>query len=375
MVGAEIPSVEDGLGSAQRAVLRALFELGATSNGDFIRTERVVARALGVEAVPSLEEFFGPGWLEREKRDDEDFTWAAFASNSDDLVANLAAARVEAEARHAATATGRRALRHYLALVPLTQDFSVPYPLVEGQGHFGSLDGGPPADPFYNECRLTSFAERLLGDSGRGAKLPMFLVLGSRKPHCVPPHRVDAVASACAALLRDDRAEFDLGTPCPPVGDARFVDPRSFARDGKGELLVSGRVAFDAERLALEIQALPWLTHTTTWHNLLADLIRLEHLANVEDFYDESDGDRFSLVLALGQREAPVETLARVRALLTVQYRIELRARADAEKDMPLAPRELLVRFVQHRVAQEGSIRRVADQLAELASFVDVPRR
>src|SRR5262249_4635565 len=106
----------------ERAVLTALRDVGATSDRPYRRVTRVLQRVVG-RPIPWLDdELLRPNW-ESSDRDE---------------------------------------VRAFAALVRLTQPFIMRYPLVDGRGNFGSMDGDPPADPVFSECRLTAMGEAVL---------------------------------------------------------------------------------------------------------------------------------------------------------------------------------------------------------------------
>jgi DNA gyrase subunit A len=234
----------------------------------------------------------------------------------------------------------------YDALVRLAQVFSLRYPLVDGQGNFGSVDGDPPAAMRYTEARMTAIAAELLADIDKDtvdfvenydgtrmqpsilpAKLPNLLINGSAgiavgMATNIPPHHLGEVVRATAALIEnpdltaDELCEFVLG-PDFPTGATifRFDDDRrnpatgqkeriDAIRDlyahGRGRVVMQAQCAFEetrADRMAIVVTELPYQVNKATLVEKIADLVTGKKIDGIADLRDESDRDGMRLVI------------------------------------------------------------------------------
>ena len=207
----------------------------------------------------------------------------------------------------------------YDALVRLAQDFAQRYPLVEGQGNFGNIDGDNAAAMRYTECKLTPIAEVLLGELAHGtvdwapnfdgtlqeptwlpARLPHLLLNGTTgiavgMATDVPPHNLNEIVSACVRLLDDpdasvrDLCEHVLGPDYPTT--AEIITPRADLRaiyeSGTGS--VRARAVFTREGSNLVVTALPWQVSPGKVIEQIAQQMRAKKLPWLEDIRDESD--------------------------------------------------------------------------------------
>ncbi len=234
----------------------------------------------------------------------------------------------------------------YDALVRLAQTFSLRYPLVDGQGNFGSVDGDPPAAMRYTEARMTAIAAELLADIDKDtvdfvenydgtrmqpsilpAKLPNLLINGSAgiavgMATNIPPHHLGEVARATVALIEnpdftaDQLCEYVLG-PDFPTGATifRFDDERrnpatgqkeriDAIRDlyahGRGRVVMQATCAFEetrADRMAIVVTELPYQVNKATLVEKIADLVTGKKIEGIADLRDESDRDGMRLVI------------------------------------------------------------------------------
>src|SRR5207249_3261515 len=229
------------------------------------------------------------------------------------------------------------------ALVRLAQDWSVRYPLIDGQGNFGSVDGDPPAAYRYTECRLTELAEELLADIDRETVdfTPNFddsteepLVLPSRVPNLlvngssgiavgmatnVPPHNLGEVCDALVALIEnpeltlDDLMRFIPGPDFPTAGFICGQTPiRDAYREGRGILTVRARAEIETDeksgRSAIIVTEIPYQVNKSRLVERIAELVNERKLDGISDLRDESDRDGMRVVIEL-KRDAVPEIL------------------------------------------------------------------
>ena len=245
----------------------------------------------------------------------------------------------------------------YDALVRLAQDFSMRYPLVDGQGNFGSVDGDPPAAMRYTEARMTAIAAELLADIDKEtvdfadnydgtkrepsvlpAKLPNLLINGSSgiavgMATNIPPHHLGEVCAATIALIddpeltSDDLCEQILG-PDFPTGGTIFryerqknpltgqweqVDAiRQMYAHGHGRVVMRAQVAFEetrANRMAVVVSELPYQVNKATLVEKIADLVSGRRIEGIADLRDESDRDGMRNVVELKRDANPHKVL------------------------------------------------------------------
>jgi DNA gyrase subunit A len=240
----------------------------------------------------------------------------------------------------------------YETLVRMAQDFSLRYPLVDGQGNFGSVDGDPPAAMRYTEARMASITDEMLADieketvdfvdnyDGRlrqptvlPSKLPNLLVNGSSgiavgMATNIPPHDLNEICEAIRALIDnpdlsvDELCEIVTGPDFPTGGTIfRFEEQRNpltgerervdairhLYATGRGRIIVRGQVAFEEARggMAVVITELPYQVNKTTLIEKMADLVASKKITDVRDIRDESDRDGMRIVVEVKRDGSP----------------------------------------------------------------------
>jgi DNA gyrase subunit A len=240
----------------------------------------------------------------------------------------------------------------YETLVRMAQDFSLRYPLVDGQGNFGSVDGDPPAAMRYTEARMASITDEMLGDieketvdfvdnyDGRlrqptvlPSKLPNLLVNGSSgiavgMATNIPPHNLGEVAAAARALIDDPELtvdelcdivhgpDFPTGGTIyrmdrhrnPVTGEMEEVDAiRHLYATGRGRIIIKGQVAFEEVRggMAVVISELPYQVNKSTLIERMAELVGSKKITDVRDIRDESDRDGMRIVVEVKRDGSP----------------------------------------------------------------------
>ena len=245
----------------------------------------------------------------------------------------------------------------YDALVRLAQDFSLRYPLVDGQGNFGSVDGDPAAAMRYTEARMTAITAEVLADIDKDtvefvenydgtrmqpsvlpAKLPNLLINGSAgiavgMATNIPPHNLGEVVRATQALIDDPEMTTDelcehlLGPDLPTggmifrydrrrnpaTGEWEEIDAiRDMYRHGRGRVVMQAQVAFEetrAGRTAIVATAIPYQVNKSTLLEKIADLVKGAKVDGIADLRDESDRDGMRIVIECKKDAAPRKVL------------------------------------------------------------------
>jgi DNA gyrase subunit A len=221
----------------------------------------------------------------------------------------------------------------YEALVRMAQDFSFRYPLIDGQGNFGSVDGDPPGAMRYTEARLSRMAMELLADIEKEtvAFAPNFdqtmkepVVLPSRVPNLlmngaagiavgmatnIPPHNLAELVDALGALVDDpdlsDEALLRVvkGPDFPTGGLILGRDGiRAAYTEGRGSITVRAKTAFEelrGGRMAIIVTELPYMVNKAATVERIAELVREKKLNGVSDLRDESDRRGMRIVIEL----------------------------------------------------------------------------
>jgi DNA gyrase subunit A len=221
----------------------------------------------------------------------------------------------------------------YPSIVRLAQPFSLRYPLVDGQGNFGSIDGDPPAAMRYTEARLSRIAGEVLADLDRDTVdfVPNYdntrrepVVLPSRLPNLIvngssgiavamatniPPHNLGEVVDALMLLAREPKSNLDalmekLPAPDFPTGAMICGDAgiRSAYRTGRGLLTVRARTQLEegrAGRTRIVIDEIPYMVNKASMIEKMADLVRDGRVVGIGDIRDESDRRGMRVVIEL----------------------------------------------------------------------------
>src|SRR5690606_17881690 len=226
----------------------------------------------------------------------------------------------------------------YDALVRLAQDFSMRYPLIDGQGNFGSVDGDLPAAMRYTEVRMSRLAAELLADIDKETvdfvpnydesesepsvlptRVPNLLVNGSSgiavgMATNIPPHNLTEVVDACVALIDNpaitipELMEIVPGPDFPTAGiinGAREI--YSAYTTGRGRILVRARTEIeeidDNGREAIIVTELPYQVNKARLLERIADLVRGKLIEGISELRDESDKDGMRVVIELKRGE------------------------------------------------------------------------
>jgi DNA gyrase subunit A len=286
----------------------------------------------------------------------------------------------------------------YETLVRLAQDFSLRYPLVDGQGNFGSVDGDPPAAMRYTEARMAAISDEMLADieketvdfvdnyDGRlrqptvlPSKLPNLLVNGSSgiavgMATNIPPHNLGEIASAIRGLIDnpdlsvDELCEIVTGPDFPTGGTLfRFEDQRNsitgekervdairhMYATGRGRVIIRGQVAFEevrAGRMAVVVTELPYQVNKTTLIEKMADLVGSKKITDVSDIRDESDRDGMRIVVEVKRDGSPHTVMQQLfkHTQLQTSFSANMLALVDGQpQTLPL--KKMLEHYITYR--------------------------
>ena len=227
----------------------------------------------------------------------------------------------------------------YDALVRMAQPFSMRYPLVDGQGNFGSVDGDPPAAYRYTECRLARIAEEMLADIDKDAvdfgrnfdeKFDEPLVLPSRIPNLlingsngiavgmatnIPPHNLTEIVDATITLVNNPHAtlpeilKFVQGPDFPTAGIIHGKSGILEAyKTGRGRFVMRAKAAietFNKDRQAIIVTEIPYQVNKARLIERIAELVNNKHIEDISDIRDESDREGMRIVLELKRGAEP----------------------------------------------------------------------
>ncbi len=275
IVSRAIPSIEDGLKPVQRRILHSMNLMGLKPNTQTKKSARIVGDVIGK---------FHP---------------------------------------HGDTAI-------YDALVRMAQDFSLRYPLVYGQGNFGSIDGDPPAAYRYTEAKLMSISSELLQDMEKETvnfipnfdnslkepellpgKLPTLMLNGATgiavgMATNIPPHNLTEVCNAILAYIKkpditiEEFCEIVTG-PDFPTGGSVQGDMIELYKTGRGRLILRGKVNVETikKKEAIVITEIPYMLNKSTLVTQIAGLVQNKKLKNISDLRDESSKGKIRIVIEL----------------------------------------------------------------------------
>ncbi len=272
----------------------------------------------------------------------------------------------------------------YDALVRLAQDFNMRYPLVDGQGNFGSVDGDPAAAYRYTEARLAAIAEELLADIDKNTVdfIPNFdetteepVVLPSRIPNLIvngssgiavgmatniPPHNLGEIVDGLVRLVDDPDATLkDLmslikGPDFPTGGIIHGVDGIMQAyHEGKGLIKVRAKARIEREHRGGEniiVTELPYQVNKARLIEKMAELVREKIIEGVSELRDESDRDGIRIVIELKRGETAQVILNNLykHTQMETTFGITLLALVNGQPKI-LTLKRLLSLFLQHR--------------------------
>ncbi len=273
----------------------------------------------------------------------------------------------------------------YDALVRMAQPFSLRYPLIDGQGNFGSVDGDPPAAYRYTECKLTRLAERMLADIEKDtvdfvpnydgshtepeilpSQFPNLLVNGSDgiavgMATNIPPHNLGEVVDALLALIANPAITLEeildiVPGPDFPTG-GQLLGRQSIRQaylTGRGSLTMRALAAIETDkrsaRASIIVREIPYQVNKARMIERMAELVNEKRIDGISDLRDESDRDGMRIVIELKRDAEPRIVLNQLYKLTQMQQGygiILLGIHEGRPKEMNLL--EMLVAFLEHR--------------------------
>ncbi len=344
IVGRALPDVRDGLKPVHRRILYGLHEMGLSFNRPTRKCAKIVGEVLG-----------------------------KFHPHGDTPV--------------------------YDALVRMAQLFSMRYPLIDGQGNFGSVDGDPPAAMRYTEARLSKIASTLLEDIDKETvdfrpnyddsevepevlptRVPNLLINGSSgiavgMATNIPPHNLKEIIDACIALLADPHtpmAKILEMVPGPDFPTGGFILGRQGILDyylrGRGSLKLRAKAAMEKlgkDRESIIVTELPFQVNKARLIEHVAALVGEKKIEGISDARDESDRDGMRIVFELKRGENAEVILNNLykQTQMQISFGVIMLAIVNGQ------PRELgiidvIKRFLEHRV---DVVRRRTDYLLRKA--------
>ncbi len=286
----------------------------------------------------------------------------------------------------------------YDSLVRMAQDFSMRYPLVDGQGNFGSIDGDSAAAYRYTEARLTRIATEMLADIDKDTVdfIPNYdesrqepVVLPTRFPNLlvngssgiavgmatnIPPHNLTEVVEATIHLLQKPGAKLNeimRMVPGPDFPTGGFIYGRegilSAYQTGRGIVVMRARATIDragrsGERMAIVVTEIPYQVNKAKLIERIADLVNDKKLEGISDLRDESDREGMRIVIELKRDAIPDIVLNNLYKLTPMQQTfgvINLAIVNGQPRELPLI--DALNIFIEHR--REVVIRRTRYEL------------
>ncbi len=224
----------------------------------------------------------------------------------------------------------------YEAMVRMAQDFSLRYPLVFGQGNFGSIDGDPPAAYRYTEAKLMQISSELLQDIDKETvkftpnfdnslkepellpgKLPTLMLNGASgiavgMATNIPPHNLTEVCNAIVAYIKKPKISIEelvkiVTGPDFPTGGMVFGDMLELYKTGRGKMILRGKTSIENVRKkdAIVITEIPYMLNKSSLVMHIADLIQKKKLRDISDLRDESSKGKIRIVLELRKGANP----------------------------------------------------------------------
>jgi DNA gyrase subunit A len=273
----------------------------------------------------------------------------------------------------------------YPSLVRMAQDFSLRYPLIDGQGNFGSVDGDPPAAMRYTEARMTRIGEEMLRDINRNtvdyvpnyddtreeptvlpAAIPNLLINGSSgiavgMATNIPPHNLSEVIAALVCLLDNPDCtlqELMQHLPGPDFPTAGFIHGRQGVLDayrtGRGFLQLRARCDIEESdrtgRQTIIITEIPYQVNKAKLLEKIVEMVRLRRIDGVSDMRDESDRDGMRIVIEL-RRDAVAQVVLNqlyANTQLQTTFGVIMLALVDNQPHI-LSLKKLLGYYLEHR--------------------------
>lgn len=329
IVSRALPDVRDGLKPVQRRILFGAQEMGVGPTSAFKKTARLVGEVMG-----------------------------KFHPHGDSAI--------------------------YDTMVRMAQDFSLRYPLITGQGNFGSVDGDPPAQMRYTEARLAPIATELLTDLDRDtvdfqanfdgsmnepdvlpARIPNLLLNGASgiavgMATNIPPHNLSEICDAVEMVIENPDCSVDelmtiVHGPDFPTAASIFDQDeiRQAFATGRGKIAMRARIEreeADTGRQRLIVTELPYQVNKATLLERIADLVRSKRMDGISDLRDESDRDGMRVVIELSRSASYQSVRAQLYKHTALQstFAVNMLALIDGQPRV-ITLREALQAFIDHR--------------------------
>jgi DNA gyrase subunit A len=330
IIGRALPDVRDGLKPVHRRILYAMHDMGILHNRKYVKCAKVVGECLG-----------------------------KYHPHGDSAL--------------------------YDSLVRMAQPFSLRYPLVDGQGNFGSVDGDPPAAYRYTECRMTRIAEDLLADIDKETvdfvpnfdestveptilptRIPNLLINGSNgiavgMATNIPPHNLTEIVDATITMVNNPAAQladllkFVQGPDFPTAGIIHGKSGITEAyKTGRGRFMMRAKAAIEnitKDRQAVIVTEIPYQVNKSRLIERIAELVNNKHIDDVSDIRDESDRDGMRIVVELKRGGEPQLVLNQLFKHTQMQesFSMILLAVVNGQpKEMGLV--QAIKYFIDHRV-------------------------
>jgi len=269
----------------------------------------------------------------------------------------------------------------YFALVRMAQDFSLRYPLVLGQGNFGSIDGDPPAAMRYTEAKLSPIASELLEDIEKETvkfvpnfdnslkepellpgKLPNLILNGSSgiavgMATNIPPHNLNEISDAVIAYVKNPDISIEelceiVKGPDFPTGGYVYGDMKEFYSTGKGRLIVRGKVTTEniGNKDAVIITEIPYMVNKSDLIVQIAKLVQDKKIVDVTDLRDESAKGKIRIVIELKKGVNPKFIINKLYRYTRVQdsFSANMLALVGGEPKI-LGLKDILSEYVSYR--------------------------
>lgn len=272
----------------------------------------------------------------------------------------------------------------YDALVRLAQTFSLRYPVVNGQGNFGSVDGDPPAAMRYTEARMTRLAEEMLRDINKEtvdfgpnyddsteeplvlpAAFPFLLANGASgiavgMATNLPPHNLREIAAAVGAVIDNPNIGVEqlmkfISGPDFPTGGIIYGTRgiRSAYRTGRGRIVVRARFVLEENkrgRDVIVVNEIPYMVNKAALVTRIAELVHDRKIDGIADLRDESDRNGMRIVIELKKGVSPKVILNQLFTHTQLQVNFNVNALALVHgRPQVLTLREMIQYFINHR--------------------------
>jgi DNA gyrase subunit A len=273
----------------------------------------------------------------------------------------------------------------YDSMVRLAQDFSMRYPMVNGQGNFGSMDGDGAAAMRYTEAKLFGIAEEMLFDIDKDtvdmidnydgtrkepsvmpAKIPYLLINGTMgiavgMATNIPPHNLGEIVDAISHLIEDPEASVDdlmnyVKGPDFPTGGIIYnsKDIKEAYASGKGKILTRAKVDIvetKAGAFQLVVSEMTYATNKATLLEKIAELVHEGKIQGIKDLRDESNKDGVRIVVDLKKDAYPQKVLNKLYAATDLQknFGVNMLALVNGIEPQVLSLKAILEQFITHR--------------------------